>query len=155
MDWKQWLPLLFEDTCPRSYTWKIKVHNYVYSLGRCCMQHKIKIPSSAWFISVKTYMYCILFCLQLQVQWLHVLETIATVFAFPHLKFLSLLLGALFSVIASVESFSNLLSIGYSYILPVLLHHHLSPGMVYVILAGLGLIPVPLLRYVHAVLTCA
>ena len=54
--------------------------------------------------------------------------------------------GALFSVVGSVEVLFTMVSVAYSYILPVLLHHHLRPGMVYVFLAGIGLIPVLFLR---------
>lgn len=45
-----------------------------------------------------------------------------------------------------MEALASVFSIVYTYVLPVLLQHHLRAGMVYLILAALGLIPVLFIR---------
>lgn len=61
--------------------------------------------------------------------------------------FAVVVLGALFSIISSIESASTLVSIAYVYILPKTIDHHMTPGTAFVIMAALGLVPIPFMRY--------
>lgn len=49
-------------------------------------------------------------------------------------------------MIASVESLATLVSIAYTYVFPDIVRH-LTPGYVYLLMAALGLVPIPLIRY--------
>lgn len=54
--------------------------------------------------------------------------------------------GALFSIISSIESVSTMVSIAYVYILPKTIDHGLTPGTSFIIMAALGLVPIPFMR---------
>lgn len=57
-------------------------------------------------------------------------------------------LGALFSIVASAETLGGLVAgVVYPIILPLTLEHNLRPGTAYMVMAALGLIPIPLIRY--------
>lgn len=53
----------------------------------------------------------------------------------------------MFSFVGTVEVIGSMLAIPYTYALPALLAHHFKPGMVYVILAGFGVLSIPFLRW--------
>ena len=58
--------------------------------------------------------------------------------------------GALFSIVASVESLASLLAgIAFPIILPITLEHNLNPGTSYMIMSAVGVIGLPFLMYVY------